>query len=272
MHNDNGKLCSSARAVFDRCVRKGSSDVVIKELLEDHLIGIQEWVPKLLAPMPFSTVDLEIDAYQAFVTVFFADMAEYAGKSSNMAVVSPSHFMTLHRRYTAALEAVASMGWHLSATCYVPASTEGQRTRKRASEVAQQEILESLLRSILPPEHFEAIQAIGIDAADWHEKRSGLAFGAKSHRDDIVAKGNDLASQFRFGRRERSPQDAVFVRDLAKIFAAGCQSNPISWHNPTTETNSLFYEFVGAAWKVGRPEICPSADTISDLLNSENTQ
>lgn len=271
--NDNDPLCVTARTILRRMadvLSEDTEDPMLTEALEEYLIGLKPWIPLLLGPMPFTSVDLEMSAYEVFVRVFLADLGEAIGKSPKIMVVSPSHYTALHKRYVAATDAIAEMGWRLSSTSYTMAITDGQRKRQRGCEVIQQEMLLSLLRSILPAEHFEAVKAIGIDAADWHERQFGLAFGLKLHHDDMAARQSEFADHIRIGKREKSAADAIFIRDLAKLWMRGFQSKPISWHNPLLETNSAFYDFVSAAWKMRNGEFCPSADTISEILNSGN--
>ena len=245
MTNDNNRqLCSAARGVLDRVLNAFdcSSQLLLKDL-EEHLLEVQRWMPQLIGSMPYASVKLEVAAYETFARVFVVDVAEYASKSAKMTIISPSHYSELHKRYIGALESIGEMGWRLSTTQYSTEFTEGQRKRKRASALVEQKLLVSLLRSMLPTKHFEAVQALGIDAKDWHERGAGLANGAKIHREEIANRGAEFKSFFHVGKRERSGTDAVFIQDLAKLWVMGFQSKPLSWHNPTLETNSVFYVF-----------------------------
>lgn len=270
---DQGDLRGEALAAFalyweQAQLQNASPDFVNR--LRKYLSLIQDWVPQILEPMPLKPSGFGVAVYSLFVRNFIAQLSEDIGRLESVAITSPKHAQGLIDTGVAGARKLSSLHRRIIGTSYALQDGGGQTLRSAAAAEFNQEMTTELLRAILPPEHFEAVCKLGVDAAKWHERGFGLGFGLHSHIDWLKDARTRVTESFRVGTKKRRASDTLFVNDLATLWRVAFGLKPTATINRDHNTTSPFCEFVGACWEVAgitRPP--PSADTIHRMIKGK---
>lgn len=267
--DDSFGLSEAAQKFFN--LRFGNTEQAeLRHHLLDHLREIQIWVPRLLEPFPFKTSKLEMAIYECLMDAHLLRGAEDLGRLEEITIVSPAHAAKLISEYLSGAGLMATLQWRLSATAMSPSVSSGQAKRAKSSSKIEQILLADLLQAILPETHFKAVEALGIDAANWHrDHNAGIAYGIKKHRESIAAMQATFAESYRTGKKEKRSSDRQFIEKLAQIWEIGTQSPPTVTFNRDHGTESTFLSFVGAAWRVATGEAPPSATKIRKIIKGK---
>ena len=270
---DDRLVVGPARQVLDQTLltmsRSGVPHGLEADLVE-YLVHLQEWLPLLITPMTHKSPALEFAFYDCCLRIYLAKVYELVGNSERVAVTSPFFAKKLLTDYLKGARAMERFSWKLSGTSHGAPFSASQKKRAAAAIDVEQTLLKDLLRSILPPAHYSAVDNLGINAQEWREHHgAGLTYGLKKYQNSIDLKRDVFSENFRTEHREKSAADIAFIQNLALLWRVGFEVEPTISYNRDHDTESPFCSFVGAAWKIATGENGPSVDKIRRALKKQ---